>query len=98
MAGSKARYAAKGLPDDRRIVVRSIRSGTDGTLLVLDIFSARLLLFDRGGNFLRQLPFPARYGAIADMTMDEQGNIYLLGQCCGGGLGRPERNPNGLNR
>ena len=74
----KGKYAAKGLPDNKRIVPRSIRSGADGTLLVLDVFSARVLVFDSGGNFLRQLPFPALYGAIADMTMDKRGNIYLL--------------------
>ena len=74
----KGKYAAKGLPDSKRIVPRSIRTGADGTLLVLDIFSARVLVFDRGGNFLRQLPFPALYGAISDMTMDKRGNIYLL--------------------
>jgi len=74
----KGKYAAKGLPDKNRIVPRSIRTGTDGTLLVLDIFSARVLVFDSGGSFLRQLPFPDLSGAIADMTMDKQGNIYLI--------------------
>ncbi|WP_029912623.1 NHL repeat-containing protein [Pelobacter seleniigenes] len=74
----KGKYPAKGLPDTSRIIPRSIRSGSDGTLLVLDIFSARVLIFAGDGQFLRQLPFPALAGAIADLCMDRQGNIYLL--------------------
>ena len=74
----KGKFAPKGMPDNKRIVPRSIKLLADGSLLVLDIFSERVLVFDSAGNFQRELPFPAQYGAFADMTTDKQGTIYLL--------------------
>ncbi|WP_321366755.1 NHL repeat-containing protein [uncultured Desulfuromusa sp.] len=74
----KGKFTPKGMPDNKRMVPRSIRLLTDGSLLVLDIFSERVLIFDSSGNFQRQLPFPAPYGAFSDMTSDKQGTIYLL--------------------
>lgn len=72
------KFTPRGMPDNQRIVPRSIRLTSDGSLLVLDIFSERVLVFDNSGNFQRQLRFPEPYGAFADATTDQQGNIYLL--------------------
>lgn len=74
----KGKFAPKGMPDNNRIVPRSIKLLADGSLLVLDIFSERVIVFDNTGNFQRQVPFPAHYGALADITRDKQGTIYLL--------------------
>jgi sugar lactone lactonase YvrE len=74
----KGKFTPKGMPDSHRIVPRSIKLLADGSLLVLDIFSERVVIFDNAANFQRQIPFPDQYGAFADMTIDQQGTIYLL--------------------
>lgn len=75
---SKGKFATKGVPGSERMVPRSIKTAPDGSLLVLDIFSERVLQFDQTGNFQRQFEFPQQYGAIADMSMDRAGNVYLV--------------------
>lgn len=74
----KGKFAVKGVPGTQRMVPRSIKITPDGSLLVLDVFSERVLQFDQTGNFQQQFEFPNQYGAIADMTMDRAGNVYLV--------------------
>ncbi len=74
----KGKFVPKGLPDNKRIVPRSIKLQADGSLLVLDVFSERVLVFARDGNFQRQVLFPAQYGSFSDLCSDKQGTIYLL--------------------
>jgi len=68
---------------DGRIVPRSLKSNPDGSLLLLDIFSARVLVVDETGNLQRQLPFPKEYGAFSDTLMDAQKNVFLLDSVAG---------------
>jgi hypothetical protein len=74
----EGKFTPKGLPDGARIVPRSIKSGRDGSLLILDVFSERVLLFSGSGELLRQIPFPDKYKVISDVATDGQGNVYLL--------------------
>ena len=74
----KGKFKPKGLAGKQKFVPRSIQKGPDGSLLVLDIFSERVLVFDAEGNFQRQIAFPQEYGSFADVTMDRAGNLYLL--------------------
>ena len=74
----KGKFVPKGLPGSQRLVPRSIKLAPDGSLLVLDVFSERVLKFDGSGNFQKQLAFPEQFGAFADVTMDRSGNVYLL--------------------
>ena len=68
----------KGLPSAEKIVPRSIKVGSDGTVYILDIFSARVLELDSAGKYLRQIPFPSDYGFFSDVAVDNQGNVFLL--------------------
>lgn len=74
----KGKFDTGDAPGGDRMVVRRIKSGHDGTLIVLDLFSENVLLFDSNGDYLRQFPFPEQYKTISDMAMDRQGNVYLL--------------------
>ena len=74
----KGKFSPKGMPDSKRIVPRSIKLTRDNGLLLLDIFSERVLLFDSGGSLVRQVPFPEGYGACADVAIDQSGNLFLL--------------------
>ena len=74
----KGKFTPKGMPGKQTIVPRSLRKTPDGSLLILDIFSGRVLVFDEQGNFLRQIGFPEQKGAFADVTMDRSGTLYLL--------------------
>ena len=68
----------KGLPDDGKVVPRSFALGGDGTIYLLDIFSQRVLVLDGRGQFVREIPFPPEHGFFSDVTVDRQGNVYLL--------------------
>ena len=67
-----------GRPDDKRIVVRSMRVMKNGSLLILDLFSGRVLQVDAAGQFQRQIAFPDEYAAMTDLAVDGQGTIYIL--------------------
>ena len=79
----KGDFEIKDLPGEQRIIPRSIRLTADGRLLVLDIFSARVLLISESSQFQRQIKFPQEYGAFSDLAMDAQGTIYLLDSVAG---------------
>lgn len=74
----KGKFDTKDAPGGDHMVARSIKSGHDGTLIVLDVFSEHILLFNDNGDYLRQFPFPEQYKTISDVAMDRQGNVYLL--------------------
>lgn len=68
---------------DGRIVPRSLKSNPDGSLLLLDIFTGRVLVVDEAGNLQRQLPFPKEYGSFSDTLMDAQKDVFLLDSVAG---------------
>lgn len=73
----------KNLPDSRNIIPRSFQFDGQGNIYLLDIFAGRVLVLDPAGQFLRQLPFPAGYGAFADIAISAQGSVYLLDSVAG---------------
>lgn len=60
------------------VVPRSFRIDKDDNLIVLDVFSARILVLDPSGKIQRQIPFPKEYGFFSDLAVDAGGNIYLV--------------------
>lgn len=75
---SMAPVVPQGVPEPADFVPRSFKVGADGTLYVLDIFSARVLALDPAGKYIRSLPFPDDYVFISDLAVDAQGTIYLI--------------------
>ncbi|MCP3177766.1 NHL repeat-containing protein [Desulfuromonas sp. KJ2020] len=61
-----------------KVVPRSLRITADGKIAILDIFSERVLWVDESGVVQGQLPFPADYGFISDLSVDRQGNVFLI--------------------
>jgi len=74
----KGTLETKGLPEPQKFVPRSFRIAGDGKLFVLDLFSARVLVLRSDGSYLRQLPFPAGDRFFSDLTVDQEGNVFLL--------------------
>lgn len=74
----KGKLQIKGLENDRQLVPRSIKLSSAGELLILDIFSQRVLVVSSNGQLQRQIALPAKYAAASDITSDSQGNLYLL--------------------
>ena len=60
------------------VVPRSFRIDNNDRLVVLDVFSARILVVDSSGKLQRQIPFPNEYGFFSDLSVDAGGNIYLI--------------------
>lgn len=60
------------------VVPRSFRIDRNDNLIVLDVFSARVLVLDPSGKVLRQIPFPKEYGFFSDLAVDGGGNIFLI--------------------
>ena len=60
------------------IVPRSIRLDRSDNLYLLDVSSARVLVLDPSGKIQREIPFPKEYGFFSDLSVDGNGNIYLV--------------------
>lgn len=60
------------------VVPRSFRIDKNDNLLVLDVYSARVLVMDPSGKVLREIPFPKEYGFFSDLAVDAGGNILLI--------------------
>ncbi len=67
-----------GVPEPAAIVPRSFKIDGSDNIFVLDIFGARVLLLDPAGKYVRQIPFPEKYGFISDLAVDSRGDILLL--------------------
>jgi sugar lactone lactonase YvrE len=68
----------EGVPAPASFVPRSFTIDRHDAVLVLDVFSARVLILDANGKYQRHVPFPADVGFISDLTVDSRGTIYLL--------------------
>jgi len=68
----------KSLPSSVDIFPRSFKLDDNDNFFILDLFSARVLVLDSEGQFLRQIPFPQDAGFFSDVAVDKQGNIFLL--------------------
>jgi hypothetical protein len=60
------------------VVPRSFRIDRNDNLIVLDVFSARVLVLDPSGKVQRQIPFPKEYGFFSDLAVDASGNIMFI--------------------
>jgi hypothetical protein len=60
------------------VVPRSFRIDKNDSLVVLDVFSARILVLDPSGKVQREIPFPKEYGFFSDLAVDSGGNILLI--------------------
>jgi sugar lactone lactonase YvrE len=60
------------------VVPRSFRIDKNDNLIVLDVFSARVLVLEPSGKIQRQIPFPKEYGFFSDLAVDAGGNIFLI--------------------
>jgi hypothetical protein len=67
-----------GLPFSTEVVPKSFAIDSDDNIYVLDIFSRKVLVLEPDGQFLRQVPFPEKYGFFTDLTVDRQGTVFLL--------------------
>jgi sugar lactone lactonase YvrE len=67
-----------GLPDASPVVIRSFKLDSSGNIYALDIFSARVLVLDPTGKYIRQMDFPGKYGFFSDLAVDARGTIFLL--------------------
>lgn len=77
--GAPAGYLdPEGVPGPASIVPRSFKIGRDDLIHVLDVFSARVLVLDPGGRYVRHVPFPRDYGFFSDLAVDSRGRIYLV--------------------
>lgn len=67
-----------GLPSRGEIVPKSFALDRNDNFYLLDIFSARVLVLDRDGKYLREVPFPEERGFFTDLAVDYQGTLFLL--------------------
>jgi hypothetical protein len=60
------------------VVPKSFRIDKNDNLVVLDVFSARILVLDPSGRVQREIPFPKEVGFFSDLAVDAGGNIFLI--------------------
>ncbi len=68
----------QGMPLKTTVIVRSFAIDRDDTIHVLDIFSGRVLVLDREGNYQNHIDFPENYGFISDLLVDDKGVTVLI--------------------
>ena len=67
----------KNVPPGRGFFPVAFKLDASDAVLVVDLASARLLILDPAGAFVRQLPLPAG-AVIADVAADAAGTLYVL--------------------
>jgi DNA-binding beta-propeller fold protein YncE len=73
----KGYVAAEGASPSA-MVPKSFKVDRDDAIYVLDVFSARVLVLNADGKFLKQIEFPKEYGFITDLAVDPKGNVLLV--------------------
>lgn len=74
----KGYLAPEGIPAPASVVPRSLAIDRNDTIYLLDIFSARVLVLDPNGRYVRAVPFPKDHGFFSDVAVDSRGTIYLV--------------------
>jgi sugar lactone lactonase YvrE len=74
----KAVLKAEGAPPPGTIVVKSFVIDSADNVYVLDVFSARVLVLDAAGKFVRSLALPGDIGFASDVAVDESGAVLVL--------------------
>lgn len=59
-------------------IPRSFKLAPDGTLYVLDIYGARVLVLGTDGKLLRQIAFPEKRVFFSDLAVGADGTVFLL--------------------
>ncbi|MEI6205474.1 MAG: NHL repeat-containing protein [Desulfuromonadales bacterium] len=68
----------QNVPAPATIVTRSLTVDSKGNIYLVDIQGDRLLILDPNGVFIRQITFPADFGYISDVAVDQRGTILIL--------------------
>lgn len=76
--GFKNVVEAKGLPGKVPVIPKSFVIDKNDNLLILDIFSSRILLLDPQGKYFQQIAFPPTYGFFSDLAVNSKGDLFLL--------------------
>ena len=75
---AKGSLKPKGLPSSAEIIPKSFRIDSEDNIYILDLSSARVLVLDSSGQYLRHVRFPEEYGFFSDLAVDSDGSILLL--------------------
>lgn len=68
----------QGVTGPTGITTKSFKIDSADSLYLLDIISERVLVLDPAGKVSKQLPFPANYGFMSDLAVDNNGTILLV--------------------
>jgi hypothetical protein len=71
----KGYFEVKGAPE-HEVVPAAFRVDKDGGMVLLDLPSARVVVADASGAFVRQLPLPK--GSFVDVAVSAQGQIFAV--------------------
>ena len=74
----KAVLALNGVPPPATIVPKSLAIDGADNLHVLDVFSARVLILNAQGRFLKALPLPGDVGFGSELAVDPAGTVFLI--------------------
>jgi sugar lactone lactonase YvrE len=74
----KGYLSPDGVPASTSIVPRSFKIDRNDSIYILDVFSARVLVLDTEGKYLRHIEFPKDYGFFSDLAVDGKGAVYVL--------------------
>jgi DNA-binding beta-propeller fold protein YncE len=74
----KGYVTVEGAPGGPAVALRSFKIDRDDNIYVLDIFSARVLLLNPDGKYLKEMAFPKDYGFFSDLAVDPKGTILLI--------------------
>lgn len=67
----------KGVPSPEAFVPRSFALDDGDNIYILDIYSARVLVLDPRGQYVKSVPFPKDYGFFSDLTIS-RGKIFMV--------------------
>lgn len=68
----------RDLPSPSSFIPKSLYLDKNDDIYILDIFGKRVLLLDPQGKYKSHIDFPEEFGFISDLSVDSQGNVYLI--------------------
>jgi hypothetical protein len=68
----------EGVPGASDFIPMNFRLDGADNFYILDVFSARVLVLDPTGKYVKSADFPQTYGFISDLEVDARGSIFLL--------------------
>ncbi|MGD8353287.1 MAG: NHL repeat-containing protein [Pseudomonadota bacterium] len=67
-----------GIPGGSRVIPKSFRTDSSGSVYLLDIYGRRVVILDRAGAFVRQIAFPQDFGFFSDLAVNGRGTVFIL--------------------